>query len=104
MVLPRPCSFDKISPAVVAPPVQSSHHGQNFLSHPAFVQNRKGISISFLEPASNQLTHYKLYDIMAGEPSDKAPAPPAEQLENLQLDEVTGEKVCLLKNALPLLF
>lgn len=41
---------------------------------------------------------------MAGfdQPSDKAPAPPAEQLENLQLDEVTGEKVCLLINALPL--
>ncbi|KAI3396187.1 hypothetical protein diail_390 [Diaporthe ilicicola] len=30
---------------------------------------------------------------MTGEPSDKAPAAPAEQLENLQLDEVTGEKV-----------
>lgn len=31
---------------------------------------------------------------MAGEPSDKAAAAPTEQLENLQLDEVTGEKVC----------
>lgn len=31
---------------------------------------------------------------MAGEGSDKAAAaPPTEQLENLQLDEVTGEKV-----------
>lgn len=40
---------------------------------------------------------------MAGEPSENAPAPPAEQLENLQLDEVTGEKVCLLTNVLPLL-
>lgn len=31
---------------------------------------------------------------MAGEPSDKAAAAPTEKLENLQLDEVTGEKVC----------
>lgn len=31
---------------------------------------------------------------MAGESSDKAAAAPTEQLENLQLDEVTGEKVC----------
>lgn len=40
---------------------------------------------------------------MAGEPSDKAPAPPAEQLENLQLDEVTGEKVRLCQSILPCL-
>lgn len=31
---------------------------------------------------------------MAGEGSENAPAAPVEQLENLQLDEVTGEKVC----------
>ena len=30
---------------------------------------------------------------MAGEGSENAPAAPVEQLENLQLDEVTGEKV-----------
>lgn len=34
------------------------------------------------------------FDIMAGEQPEKAPAAPTEQLENLQLDEVTGEKVC----------